>query len=48
MDENVQACHIYVVCTICYMQLDVICNLFYAIKEKINCMCHMQMKISYK
>jgi hypothetical protein len=45
MDENVQVYCIYVVYTICHMQLDVMCNLSQITKEKISCMCHMQLKL---
>jgi hypothetical protein len=36
MDENVQAYHLYIICTIYHMQLNVICNLSNATKAKIN------------
>jgi hypothetical protein len=36
------------ICKICCMQQDVMCYLSYAIKEKINCMCCMQLKFNYK
>jgi hypothetical protein len=45
MDENVQVYCIYVVYTICHMQLDVMCNLSHITKEKNNCICHMQLKL---
>jgi hypothetical protein len=35
----------YIICITCHMQLDVTCNLSYATKPKINCMCCMQLKI---
>jgi len=44
MDEKYK----HTICTICCMQLDVICNLSYIIKEKFNYMCCMQLKISCK
>jgi hypothetical protein len=44
MDEKYK----HTICTTCCMQLDVTCNLSYAIKAKISYMCYMQLKINYK
>jgi hypothetical protein len=48
MDENVQAYYAYNICTICHMQLNVICNLSDATKVKVSYMCHMWLRINYK
>jgi hypothetical protein len=35
MEENIYLYHIYMLHTYCYMQLNVMCNLFYTIKQSL-------------
>jgi hypothetical protein len=48
MDEHVYEHCIYMLHTLCRMQLNVMCNLFYETTQICSCMCRMQLNFSCK